>query len=101
MSAPSVKLVEPPDEGEVLAKYAALQKRHQQVVHDAWIGALVLHFDNEELRILADSLCIGDTLDLRLIVSALTSDEGYDGTKESRKRSDANQKARRDAGASQ
>lgn len=32
MSAPSVKLVEPPDEGEVLAKYAALQKRHQQVM---------------------------------------------------------------------
>ncbi len=100
MSAPSVKLVEPPDEGEVLAKYAALQKRHQQVVHDAWIGALVLHFDNEELRILADSLCIGDTLDLRRL-GLLTSDEGYDGTKESRKRSDANQKARRDAGASQ
>ena len=100
MSAPSVKLVEPPDEGEVLAKYAALQKRHQQVVHDAWIGALVLHFDNEELRILADSLCIGDTLDLRRL-GLLASDEGYDGTKESRKRSDANQKARRDAGASQ
>ena len=34
MSAPSVKLVEPPDEGEVLAKYAALQKRHRADIND-------------------------------------------------------------------
>lgn len=74
------QLVQGPDLADVLTRYRAIQDEHQRVRREAWIGALVLTFSNEEIHLLCarDVLCIGDVLDLRRL-GLLAPDEGWTG----------------------
>lgn len=76
---PPLELVEGPDPAEVHARFRVLQDEHQRVMARAWLGALVNHFTNEELRtVLIHHLNIGDVLDLRRL-GILRDDEGWTG----------------------
>jgi hypothetical protein len=84
-SKPNLAAVSTPDLAEVHARYRDLEDRHREVAFQAWIGALVMEFTNDELRAMADDFCIRDTLTLRKL-GLLAPDEGFDGRKQPKRR---------------
>lgn len=69
-----------PDLADTHDRYRALKQEIDEAHRLAWIGGLVSRFTNEELRLLADTFCIWETLALRDL-GLLGPDEGYDGRK--------------------
>lgn len=45
---------------DVWARFMRLQKEHQIAINRAWLGTLVLNFNDDELRAIAESMCPND-----------------------------------------
>lgn len=88
MNAANLSAVEEPDYNAMFDRWSALKNEHQRTMEAAWIGTLIMRFDNDELRALANVMSIGEVVTFRRL-GLLRDDEGFDGSKESRKRCEA------------
>lgn len=83
--------VEEPDYNAMFDRWKALKDEHQRTMEAAWIGTLIMRFDNDELRALSNVMSMGEVITFRRL-GLLRDDEGFDGSKESRKRCEAEQR---------
>lgn len=73
--------VEMPDRVATLSRLLEARKQARRAADAMLVGLLVRDFTNDELRVVADSLAIGETLLLRQL-GLLAPDEGFDGRKQ-------------------